>query len=124
APPWWRARRRPGRARPGRRGPAATRPVRLGPRVGAGPPRDPPGGLGPAPGSHGATGWCCSGRGTPPGDPATATVRVAHGPGQDGGQEKVTSMEQATVVGQRWTELPVPVLGEWTPTDRVCVVLP
>ncbi len=33
-------------------------------------------------------------------------------------------MEQGTVVGQRWTELPVPVLGDWTPIDRVCVVLP
>ena len=33
-------------------------------------------------------------------------------------------MQQATVVGQRWTDLPVPELGAWTPVDRVCVVLP
>lgn len=33
-------------------------------------------------------------------------------------------MQQTTVAGQRWTDLPVPALGEWTPTDRVSVVLP
>ncbi|WP_109472451.1 glycosyltransferase family A protein [Ornithinimicrobium cavernae] len=33
-------------------------------------------------------------------------------------------MQETTVEGQRWTSLPVPALGEWTPTDSVCVVLP
>lgn len=33
-------------------------------------------------------------------------------------------MQQRTVAGQRWIDLPVPDLGSWTPTDRVAVVLP
>lgn len=33
-------------------------------------------------------------------------------------------MQQTTVAGQRWPDLPVPDLGDWTPTDRVAVVLP
>lgn len=36
----------------------------------------------------------------------------------------VAQRETATVAGQRWTDLPVPELGAWTPTDTVTVVLP
>lgn len=32
--------------------------------------------------------------------------------------------QTANVAGQRWTDLPVPELGEWVPTDTVTVVLP
>lgn len=33
-------------------------------------------------------------------------------------------MAHPMVVGQRWTDLPVPDLGAWEPRDRICVVLP
>lgn len=33
-------------------------------------------------------------------------------------------MQHEMVAGQRWTTLPVPELGTWTPTERVAVVLP
>lgn len=36
----------------------------------------------------------------------------------------MTGMEQAVAAGQRWTSLQVPVLGQWTPTARVALVLP
>lgn len=36
----------------------------------------------------------------------------------------VAQRETAMVAGQRWRDLPVPTLGEWTPTDTLTVVLP
>ncbi|MEE6283146.1 glycosyltransferase family A protein [Georgenia sp. MJ170] len=33
-------------------------------------------------------------------------------------------MKQHTVTGQQWRDLPVPALGEWEPTLRLCVVIP
>jgi len=33
-------------------------------------------------------------------------------------------MTQPTITGQQWRDLPVPELGQWTPQQRVCVVLP
>lgn len=33
-------------------------------------------------------------------------------------------MNQPTISGQQWRSLPVPALGEWTPQQRVCVVIP
>lgn len=33
-------------------------------------------------------------------------------------------MTQHTVPGQQWRDLPVPALGEWEPTLRICVVIP
>lgn len=33
-------------------------------------------------------------------------------------------MTQHTVTGQQWRDLPVPALGEWEPTLRLCVVIP
>src|SRR5690625_1164583 len=33
-------------------------------------------------------------------------------------------MNEHPVVGQQWRDLPVPALGEWQPTMRLCVVIP
>src|SRR5699024_27234 len=38
--------------------------------------------------------------------------------------EGAGGVREHTVVGQQWRDLPVPALGEWEPTLRLCVVIP